>query len=73
MTPAYVKHITVSQNEDGTYNIVYIADLLDGEQLYEDCEIVMPRAAILDDNIVLFPYYSDEGESLITLVIPEDI
>ena len=73
MIPDYVKYLTVSQNEDSTYNIVYIADMTDGDTIYEDCEIMLPKSVSFNDDIVTFPYYSDnEEEIIVTITIPGD-
>lgn len=72
MIPISIKYITVSRNEDFTYNVVYIADLLDGDTLYEDCEVILPRVVKLDNNIIVFPYYNEEEEILITITIPRN-
>ena len=72
MVPNYVKHLTVSKNEDSTYNIVYITDMIDGDTVYENCEVILPRVVKLNNDMIIFPYY-DEEETLVTITIPGDI
>lgn len=73
MIPINIKYITVSRNEDFTYNVVYIADLLDEEQVYEDCEIILPRVAKIDGKLLCFPYYDEDENLMITITLPEEI
>ena len=73
MVPYEIKYLTVSQNEDLTYNVVYIADLLDGDYLYTNCEIITPRVAVIDDGLLSFPFYDKDGDSMITITIPENV
>lgn len=70
MIPTYIKYLTVSQNEDLTYNIVCIADMSDGINTYENCELIIPKAVTINNNLLSFPYYNEEGESIITITIP---
>ena len=72
MIPNFIKYITISQNDDLTYNAVCIADLSDGINTYEDCELIIPSAVFIEDNIIAFPYYNNDQETLITIVIPEE-
>ena len=72
MIPICIKYLTVSQNEDNTYNIVYIVDIIDGDELYEDCEVVIPRAVTINDNLLSFPYYNNEEEIFFVISIPEE-
>ena len=71
MIPYEIKYVEVSQNEDLTYNVVYIADLLDGDTLYKNCEIITPRVAKINGNLLSFPYYDKDGDTMVTIVIPE--
>ena len=50
--PNFIKYITISQNDDLTYNAVCIADLSDGINTYEDCELIIPSAVFIEDNII---------------------
>lgn len=72
MIPNFIKYITISQNEDLTYNAICIADLSDGTTTYEDCELIIPKAVFIEGNIIIFPYYNNEEETLITIAIPEE-
>ena len=71
MIPNFIKYITISQNDDLTYNAVCIADLSDGTTTYEDCELIIPNVVLIEDNAIAFPYYNNEEETLITIAIPE--
>ena len=72
MIPYKIKYITVSQNEDSTYNVVYIADLLDGNMLYTNCEIITPRVAEINGNLLSFPFYDKDGDTMLTITISEE-
>ena len=72
MIPLYIKHITVYENNDFTYNVTAIADLSDGETIYEDCELVIPREAIWFNNLVMFPYCDEDDKAIVTIALPEE-
>lgn len=72
MVPIYIKHITVYENDDFTYNVTAIADFSDGEYIYEDCELVIPEEATWFNNLVIFPYYDENDETIVTIALPEE-